>query len=183
MNNDDGRLIDYKEEVIRLSEEKLKGLRFELMRLDQRRGALTAEVKSVESVLRQLGATRPEPAKPSESERKSRGSVTVQFGSQTRFIELAIVDRIRAESKVLTTQALDALVGKGKEGARPYIAYLQQNGLMVKLGKRGRYQIVKPLLQQPLPPEKDRVIEDGPGLRVIDGIVTTEKPPERGYGT
>jgi hypothetical protein len=114
-----------------------------------------------------------------------------QCGGQNYNLFRSAMDAVEALGEFRTDQVRDALTahpgyaGKSHPSitayARFYIGALLAEG-RIERTSRGCYKAVNIPTEKPLPKVKDDTGNDVE-LNLVDGVVTTEKRPERGYGT
>ena len=88
-----------------------------------------------------------------------------------------MVEQILSWPATWRTAKVVELVG---DGSWKYLKHLKDHGLVEKVG-HGRYQRVVKLERLPAR-EAPIGDESEPKVRSVDGVVTMEAPPERGYG-
>lgn len=177
-------MTDYHEEVAERTRERLEALAAELRVLDERRAEIRRQQGQAAAVLKALGFEDRERVPIGE-----RGALygtsaehllLVSLDGQGTHIDPAWVERVKSWGHVFRTAEVMALVApRSDRSGRALIHYLLEQGVIERQGK-GKYRVVR-RPEKPLPPIKDDT-EPGPELRLVDGVVTAEPRPERGYG-
>lgn len=178
-------MTGYHDEIVDKSRERLRDLSAELKALDERRAEVRHQQSQVMAVLKALGMDERIPIAEQRAIATSSDdhglSLSVVVHGNTRLVDPAWVERVKSWSHVFRTGEVMALVSpRSSATGTAVIAYLLQQGIIERQG-RGRYRVVR-RTPAPLPPIKDDTVP-GPELRLVDGVVTTEPRPDRGYGS
>lgn len=170
--------MGYKDELIEKSNERAQALVQELTRLEEHKNEVKRQLAETQAVLRALGAEGRTPLVVKHAlDPESRPTVTMADGSLV-YLDPTLIREILSWVGTWRTAKVSGLVSAGSSWK--YLKHLKDKGLIEKVG-HGRYQRVVKL--ERLPAREAPVGDESePKLRTIDGVMTLEEPPERGYG-
>ena len=174
--------MSYREDVADRTLEHIRALETKLKALDERRAAVKKEIAEARAVLKVIssGVNVPMTQKAALSsgdvisfeyagQKRSlpRGAVNY-FAQQTRFRRIDVTEYLKVQHPEKAATTADWVIG-----------YLISTN-KVRRVKMGCYESTSSS-QKPLPRERPYV-EDGAKVHIVNGSMTTEELPTRGYG-